>query len=70
MRMLRLIRLVRLLRLLRLFKELTLVVSGFLTAMRTLFWAFIFLVLLIYVFAIFAGQIDKIHPIAMQMTAV
>lgn len=56
LRMLRLIRLARLLRLFRVFKELTLLVTGFITAVRTLFWAFIFLLCVVYSFAIFAHQ--------------
>eukprot|EP00746_Dinoflagellata_sp_MGD_P149748 gnl/MRDRNA2_/MRDRNA2_81738_c0_seq2.p1 gnl/MRDRNA2_/MRDRNA2_81738_c0~~gnl/MRDRNA2_/MRDRNA2_81738_c0_seq2.p1 ORF type:complete len:574 (+),score=89.42 gnl/MRDRNA2_/MRDRNA2_81738_c0_seq2:120-1724(+) len=55
-RMLRLIRLARLLRLLRMFKELTLLVSGFVASVKTLFWALIFLTIMVYIFSIFARQ--------------
>merc|ERR1719265_3144595 len=56
LRMLRLIRLARLLRLVRMFKELTLLVTGFLESIRTLTWALLFLLSVVYVFAIFARQ--------------
>eukprot|EP00746_Dinoflagellata_sp_MGD_P149747 gnl/MRDRNA2_/MRDRNA2_81738_c0_seq1.p1 gnl/MRDRNA2_/MRDRNA2_81738_c0~~gnl/MRDRNA2_/MRDRNA2_81738_c0_seq1.p1 ORF type:complete len:534 (+),score=100.96 gnl/MRDRNA2_/MRDRNA2_81738_c0_seq1:120-1604(+) len=55
-RMLRLIRLARLLRLLRMFKELTLLVNGFVASVRTLFWALVFLSIMVYIFSIFARQ--------------
>jgi voltage-gated sodium channel len=55
-RMLRLIRLARLLRLLRMFKELTLLVSGFVASVKTLFWALVFLTIMVYIFSIFARQ--------------
>lgn len=56
-RMLRLVRLARLLRLFRIFKELTLIVAGFVDSVRTLFWAVVFLLIVVYIFAIFARQI-------------
>lgn len=56
-RMLRLVRLGRLLRLFRIFKELTLILTGFLASVRTLFWALSFLLIIVYIFAIFARQI-------------
>ena len=56
LRMMRLIRLAWLLRLFRMFKELTLIVSGFVDSMRTLFWTVLFLVIVVYMFAIFAKQ--------------
>lgn len=56
LRMLRLVRLARLLRLVRMFKELTLLVTGFIDSIRTLTWALMFLLSVVYVFAIFARQ--------------
>ena len=38
----------------RLFKELTLIVEGFLNGAKTLTWAMVFLFILVYIFAIFA----------------
>merc|ERR1719230_2104623 len=56
-RMLRLMRLTRILRLFRIFRELTLIVAGFVASAKTLFWALIFLLVIVYAFAIFATQI-------------
>eukprot|EP00746_Dinoflagellata_sp_MGD_P009198 gnl/MRDRNA2_/MRDRNA2_118600_c0_seq1.p1 gnl/MRDRNA2_/MRDRNA2_118600_c0~~gnl/MRDRNA2_/MRDRNA2_118600_c0_seq1.p1 ORF type:complete len:780 (+),score=138.07 gnl/MRDRNA2_/MRDRNA2_118600_c0_seq1:78-2417(+) len=56
LRMMRLIRLARLVRLLRIFKELTLLVTGFIDSVKTLFWSFIFLLCIVYAFALFAQQ--------------
>eukprot|EP00746_Dinoflagellata_sp_MGD_P078230 gnl/MRDRNA2_/MRDRNA2_31300_c0_seq1.p1 gnl/MRDRNA2_/MRDRNA2_31300_c0~~gnl/MRDRNA2_/MRDRNA2_31300_c0_seq1.p1 ORF type:complete len:792 (+),score=129.08 gnl/MRDRNA2_/MRDRNA2_31300_c0_seq1:89-2464(+) len=56
-RMLRLIRLARLLRLIRMFKELTLLVQGFIASVRTLGWALLFLLILVYAFALFARNV-------------
>ena len=56
LRMLRLIRLARLFRLFRMFKELTLLVNGFVDSVKTLFWALIFLSIMVYIFSIFARQ--------------
>jgi voltage-gated sodium channel len=56
LRMLRLLRLARLLRVFRMFKELWLIVAGLAAALRTLFWASLFLFLMIFMFAIFATQ--------------
>eukprot|EP00746_Dinoflagellata_sp_MGD_P140398 gnl/MRDRNA2_/MRDRNA2_73652_c0_seq1.p1 gnl/MRDRNA2_/MRDRNA2_73652_c0~~gnl/MRDRNA2_/MRDRNA2_73652_c0_seq1.p1 ORF type:complete len:665 (-),score=109.54 gnl/MRDRNA2_/MRDRNA2_73652_c0_seq1:42-2036(-) len=52
LRLIRLIRLARLLRLFKVFKELTIIVAGFVASGRTLFWAGIFLVIIVYIFAI------------------
>lgn len=57
LRMLRLVRLARMLRLVRAFKELTILVAGMAQASRTLFWALIFLIVVVYAFAIFVQQI-------------
>jgi voltage-gated sodium channel len=59
MRMLRLLRLARLLRVFRMFKELWLIVSGLAAAVRTLFWASLFLFLMIFMFAVFATQMIR-----------
>lgn len=56
-RLLRLLRLARLLRLLRTFKELTLLVTGFLASVRTLGWALLFLSIMVYIFALFARHV-------------
>lgn len=52
LRMVRMLRLVRLVRLLRMFKELWLIVNGFITSLGTLFWIGMLLSLVIYAFAI------------------
>jgi len=57
LRVLRLLRLARLLRLFRMFKELTLIVCGFVASLKTLFWAFIFLLIIVYSCAIFVRQV-------------
>lgn len=54
LRMLRLVRLARLLKLVRAFKELTLIVQGLVSSLRTLFWSMFFLMILLYTFALFA----------------
>lgn len=54
LRMLRLIRLARLVRLFRIFRELTLLISGLLSSVKTLSWALLFLGITVYIFAIFA----------------
>ena len=51
LRMLRLLRLARLLRVFRMFKELWLIVAGLAAALRTLFWASLFLFLMIFMCA-------------------
>eukprot|EP00746_Dinoflagellata_sp_MGD_P075617 gnl/MRDRNA2_/MRDRNA2_30413_c0_seq1.p1 gnl/MRDRNA2_/MRDRNA2_30413_c0~~gnl/MRDRNA2_/MRDRNA2_30413_c0_seq1.p1 ORF type:complete len:989 (-),score=177.88 gnl/MRDRNA2_/MRDRNA2_30413_c0_seq1:106-2853(-) len=51
-RMLRLLRLARLLRLFRMFKELAIIVSGFVAGAKTLMWAGIFLLIVVYIFAL------------------
>merc|ERR1719426_71960 len=61
LRMLRLLRLARLLRVFRMFKELWLIVAGLTAAVRTLFWASLFLFLVIFMFAVFATQMIG-HP--------
>jgi len=55
LRLLRLLRLARLLRLFRVFKELTVIVKGFVNSMRTLFWAAIFLFVVVYAFSVFSA---------------
>jgi len=54
LRLLRLTRLVRLFRLFRLFKELSVITMGFIKSQRTLLWASVFLVIIVYTFAVFA----------------
>jgi voltage-gated sodium channel len=54
LRLLRLLRIVRVIRLLRIFKELWLLVNGFIQAMRVLVWLMILLALIIYCAAIIA----------------
>merc|ERR1719326_2887228 len=56
LRVARLMRLARIIRLLKFFKELWLLVSGVLSSARTLAWAWLLIVLIIYVFAIFATR--------------
>lgn len=56
LRMLRLVRLARLLRLFRVFKELTLLVTGFVNSVRHLFWALVFLMTVVFSFALVAKQ--------------
>lgn len=53
MRILRVMRVARIFRLLRFFKKLWLLVIGVLDAMRSLFWAWILITIIIYIFAIF-----------------
>lgn len=57
LRLLRFTRLTRLVRLFRMFKELTLVAQGFLMSVTTLFWAFVFLLVIVYSAAIFVRQV-------------
>jgi voltage-gated sodium channel len=54
MRLIRLARLARLLRLVRIFKELTMIIEGFVRGARSLAWATGFLLIMVYIFAIFA----------------
>lgn len=56
MRVARLLRLARIFRLLRFFKELWLLVSGFVNSIRTLAWAWLLIVLIIYIFGILATR--------------
>lgn len=51
-RMLRLLRIARVLRLLQFFKELWLLVAGVIDAMRTLFWAWLLIFMIVYVFGV------------------
>merc|ERR1712216_751967 len=51
----------RMLRVFRMFKELWLIVAGLTAAVRTLFWASLFLFLVIFMFAVFATQMIG-HP--------
>jgi hypothetical protein len=51
-RVVRLLRLARIFRLLRFFKELWLIVSGVFASLRTLFWTWILIILIIYIFGI------------------
>jgi len=55
-RLLRIARLVRLLRM-RFFKELTLIVNGVLTGLKTLCWAFVFLAVLVYILGVLMKQL-------------
>lgn len=55
-RILRALRLARILRLLRFFKELWLLVSGVINSLRTLAWAWLLIVLIIYIFGIFTTR--------------
>lgn len=57
LRMLRLMRLARLLRLFKTFKELNIIVSGFVSSFRTLFWTSIFLMIVVYMYAIFSTHV-------------
>merc|ERR1719498_348750 len=52
LRMVRMLRLVRLVRLLRMFRELWLIVNGFLKSLKTLSWIMILLTLVLYAFGI------------------
>lgn len=54
LRLVRLARLARLLRIFRIFKELTVILSGLIGSLKTLFWVAIFLLVLVYIFAIIA----------------
>lgn len=54
LRTLRLLRLARLLRLFRIFKELTVIIKSMAASGRALFWAGVFLLICVYMFAIFA----------------
>jgi hypothetical protein len=56
LRIIRIARLARLLRLVRIFKELTLIIQGFVSGARSLAWASGFLLMVVYIFAIFARQ--------------
>jgi voltage-gated sodium channel len=57
MRVARLLRLARIFRLLRFFKELWLLVAGVLSALRTLMWTWLFVLLIIYVFGLVATRL-------------
>merc|ERR1719271_2216908 len=57
LRIVRISRVLRLLRLLRAFKELWLMVSGIMSSVRTILWAWTLIVLIIYVFAIIAVRV-------------
>jgi voltage-gated sodium channel len=52
LRVLRLLRLVRLIRMMTRFKELILLINGFISALRTVFWAMLFLSMIVIGFAI------------------
>merc|ERR1719377_103357 len=56
MRVARLLRLARIFRLLRFFKELWLLVAGVINSIRTLAWAWLLIVLIIYIFGILSTQ--------------
>jgi len=58
-RMLRLFRLVRLIRLLRVFKELSLLVFGLIGGLRTLFWAIMLLLVVIFIIGVFCTQMFR-----------
>jgi voltage-gated sodium channel len=67
LRIVRISRVLRLLRLLRAFKELWLMVSGIMSSVRTILWAWTLIVLIIYVFAIIAVRVlgrgeDQLNP--------
>jgi len=51
-RMLRILRLLRLLRLMKMFKNLWLIVSGFLESLSTLYWVLLLMGLVVYIFAV------------------
>merc|ERR1719181_2356084 len=59
LRLVRLVRITRLVRLLRLkmFHELSLMVNGVIAGLKTLFWAIVFLVALIYSFGVLLRQV-------------
>jgi len=61
MRLARVVRVARLMKILRLkmFEELTLMISGVVGGMRTLFWAFVLLLLLIYTLGILMRQVTR-----------
>lgn len=63
LRSVRMMRLARLVRLFRIFKELTIIVRGIATSWKAIFWASVFLLLLIYIFGIcgtlFFGRASK-----------
>lgn len=56
LRILRVFRIMRLLRMVKSLRDLTLVVNGFVDAMKTSFWVSLLLLLLLYIFAIFCSQ--------------
>lgn len=75
LRILRLVRVVKMVRLLKAFKELWLIVKGLLDSIKTIFWASLLLIMMLYVFSIFLVQmvgtnttvgyyrrIDEEHP--------
>jgi voltage-gated sodium channel len=66
LRMLRLLRLVRVVRLLRIFKELWLLVNGFIDALRVLGWLVVLLILILYCGAVIATMVigDQCHEVA------
>lgn len=57
MRIARLLRLARIFRLIRFFKQLWLLISGVINSIRTLAWAWLLIVLIIYIFGILATRI-------------
>ena len=64
LRMLRLLKLYRILQLLRFYKQLYLLVFGYIQAMRTLPWIFILLTLSIYIFEILVKQTIPIDALS------
>lgn len=56
LRMLRVLRIARMIRLLRVFKELWLIIKGMIDSVKTIFWASLLMVMLLYVFGIFCCQ--------------
>jgi len=59
-RLARITRIVRLLRM-KMFKELTLMINGVIGGLRTLFWAFVLLLVLVYVLAVLLRQTTREH---------
>merc|ERR1719478_1813368 len=57
LRMIRCVKLIRLFRLFRFFKPLWLIVCGVVSSLRTLCWAWLLLIIVIYVFTLFALKV-------------
>jgi hypothetical protein len=57
LRILRLVRIVRLIRIMRFFRELRLMVSGIHHSLQSLFWAMVLLLMMMFMFAVYAVQV-------------